>query len=298
MRLHSILALLVCGFLNTSCTNAQGGQPRSVARGVAPMATPMAKDTQPAPTLSIPAKAANGDAVPDENWVNLQRVYQKAVQSYSGIDSYICRLKRREQVNGKDQPEDVLLFKFRKQPFSAYFKWLSNPGLGREVTYVQGRYKGDIHTLLAEGDHPLMPAGKRLSLQPDNIFVRTKSRHTIQEAGIGNTIERLGLVFEQIAQGKRDPATMKYLGLAKRPEFSDVQLETVALSIAPGREPALPKGGSRWIFFDPQTGLPTLIITHDEKDHEVEYYCYDRVQFPVKLDEDDFNPDKLWGPKK
>ena len=37
-----------------------------------------------------------------------------------------------------------------------------------------------------------------------------------------------------------------------------------------------------------------LVITRDETDHEVEYYCYDHFQYPVKLDDDDFNPDKLW----
>jgi len=40
------------------------------------------------------------------------------------MDSYIARLTRREQVNGKKQPEEIILFKFRQQPWSVYFKWL------------------------------------------------------------------------------------------------------------------------------------------------------------------------------
>ena len=53
------------------------------------------------------------------------------------------------------------------------------------------------------------------------------------------------------------------------------------------------------IFFDPNHRLPVLVLTYDEQAHEVEYYCYDRIQFPVKLDDEDFNPEKLWpSPKR
>ena len=68
--------------------------------------------------------------------------------------------------------------------------------------------------------------------------------------------------------------------------------------IPPGVEPQLPRGGRRWLFFDPASHLPVLMITHDNMDHEVEYYCYDRIQYPVKLDDLDFDPDKLWPTKK
>jgi hypothetical protein len=68
----------------------------------------------------------------------------------------------------------------------------------------------------------------------------------------------------------------------------------VEQQIPPGCEPALPKGGRRWVFIDPANNLPVLLITHDDKGHEVEYYCYDLVQYPVKLDDSDFNPELLW----
>jgi hypothetical protein len=41
-----------------------------------------------------------------------------------------------------------------------------------------------------------------------------------------------------------------------------------------------------------------LIITYDENNQEVEYYKYDRFQFPTRLDENDFNPDYLWTKPK
>jgi hypothetical protein len=50
-------------------------------------------------------------------------------------------------------------------------------------------------------------------------------------------------------------------------------------------------------MFDQATRMPVLILTQDETGHEVEYYCYDRIECPVKLDDDDFNPEKLWPGK-
>ena len=51
------------------------------------------------------------------------------------------------------------------------------------------------------------------------------------------------------------------------------------------------------MLMDPATRFPALVITQDETGREVEYYCFDRFQFPVRLDDDDFNPDKLWPPR-
>jgi hypothetical protein len=86
---------------------------------------------------------------------------------------------------------------------------------------------------------------------------------------------------------------IRYVGLIKRPEYEQ-PLEAAEHEMPPGYEPTLPRGGKRWIMFEGETRLPVLVITKDETGHEVEYYCYDRIAFPVKLDDDDFNPDKLW----
>jgi hypothetical protein len=224
-------------------------------------------------------------------------LYNQAASRFASIDSYMARLRRREFFKGKDQPEELILFKFRKQPWSVYFKWLGAEGQGRDVLYVKGQHGNMIHSLLAAGDMPLAPAGKRMALSPDNIFVRTASRHSITEAGIGNIIEKLGQGIEAQERGDKRLGTLTYLGPTKRPEF-ETPLDAVEHTLPPGLELQLPHGGRRWVFFDPVSHFPILMITHDDKGHEVEYYCYDRLQFPVKLDDLDFDPDKLWPAKK
>jgi hypothetical protein len=216
------------------------------------------------------------------------------MERYATIDSYIARLRRREQVNGKDKPEELLLFKFRKQPWSVYFKWLGPESAGREVVYVKGHYGDAIHTLLAAGDMPLVPAGRRMALSPDNIFVRSASRHAIAEAGIGYLIDQFGALVEATKrEGGCGAAT--YLGAQRRSDV-DVPLEAAEQIIAPGREPQLSHGGRRLWMFNPADGLPMLVITTDHTGHEVEYYCYDRLQYPLHLDDSDFDPDQLWAP--
>ena len=74
------------------------------------------------------------------------------------MDSYIARLVRHEVVGGSDKPKEVLTFKFRKEPWSVYFKWLSKESAGREAIYVKGQHDNKIHTLLAAGDSRLRNA--------------------------------------------------------------------------------------------------------------------------------------------
>lgn len=226
-----------------------------------------------------------------------RQLYQQAAAHYAGIDSYIVRMRRREVVNGKSKPEELLLFKFRKEPWSVYFKWLGQEGNGREALYVKGRYEDKLHTLLAAGDMPLAPAGKRIALPPESIFVRSSSRHAVTDAGIGHIIEQTGRLLDGVQRGDPRAGTLKYLGPMTRPEFSTT-CEAVEHRVPPGAEAQLPKGGRRLCLFDPVQRLPVLVQTFDEAGREVEYYCYDLFQHPVKLDDDDFNPDKLWGPKR
>ncbi len=187
-----------------------------------------------------------------------------------------------------------MLFKFRKEPWSVYFKWLGETGKGREVIFVKGQHGSLIHTLLAAGDHPLKPAGSRMSLAPDSVFVRMASRHPVTEAGIGASVERLVALVEALDRGETRRGTLTDLGTQRRPDYG-APLSLIEQTIPPGVDPSLPRGGKRLYGFDSDSHLPVLVIARDDKAQEVEYYRYDRLQYPVRLDNDDFDPDKLWG---
>jgi hypothetical protein len=268
----------------------------TVARGRADIVQTVAVQTPQAGSTGpqVGGPDINPPAAPQNPLVRLQELSRQAIENYSQVDSYIARLQRREQVNGRDKPLEIILFKFRKQPWSVYFKWLGSEAQGREVTFVKGAHEGKIHTLLAGGDVPLLPAGRRMALLPDSPLVRGSSRHTILEAGVGRLVESFGR--HVAAQAGGGPALLAYLGVIRRPEMPNGG-EGVAQTIPVGSDPLLPRGGKRLWVFDPVTKFPVLILTQNETGHEVEYYYYDRFEFPVRLDDDDFNPERLW-PRK
>ena len=56
------------------------------------------------------------------------------VRDYTGV------MIKREQVQGRLQPENVISMRVRNQPFSVYMRWLSpKQSTGQEVCFVQGR---------------------------------------------------------------------------------------------------------------------------------------------------------------
>lgn len=226
-----------------------------------------------------------------------RNLYHKTMARLATLDSYVVRLVRKEVINNKKKPQETLLLKYRKAPLSIYFKWLDSEGIGREVVYVEGKYENKIHTLLAGGDVPFMPAGKRMAFAPDSILVRSASRHNIKDAGFVPLVEGLGRAIIGQSKGDMRFGTVKYTAANKRPEFG-FPVESLEHFIPVGVENELPKGGRRVVCFDPQSSLPMLIITFDENNQEVEYYKYDRFQFPTRLDENDFNPDYLWSKPK
>ncbi len=226
----------------------------------------------------------------------LQELARAATARYGTIDSYIARFRRREVVGGKQKPEETMVIKFRKEPWSVYFKWLGKEGQGREVVFVPGKYGDQLHTILAAGDAPLMPAGKRFPVSPDSFLVRSNSRHSIREAGLGTLVRQFADLTAANARGDLHLGTLRYLGQIRRTEFEQ-PCEAAEQILAPGSDPGLPKGGKRLWVFDPSTNLPNLLVTWDDSNREVEYYCYDRLEYPVNLTDDDFNPDVIWAPK-
>jgi hypothetical protein len=246
---------------------------------------PPPPDAAPPPPPAATPSAETPSADPA---ANLRRLLKQAERECATLDSYICRMTRREMVNGSAKPEEVMLFKFRKQPFSIYFKWIGSENKGREVVYVKGRYDDKLHILMS-------PGGTAMALAPDSFLIRRSSRHPVTEAGVCAILDKYTAAVAAFDKGQHP---LRYLGLSKRPDFDEgTNLEGVEEDLSPGADPNLPRGGRRQLYFHTVNHLPVLVITKDDRGQEAEYYRFDRFQMRVKLDDDDFNPDKLFGKK-
>jgi hypothetical protein len=246
----------------------------------------------PATCLALagaPADARQAPAPPSP-----KGLYEGARQRYDRVGSYIARLTRREAVKGERRPEELILVKFRERPWSAHMKWLGEQGRGREGVYVKGRHGDKVHVRLAAWDIPFMPAGRRMALSPDGALLRSASTHPITELGIGAALDKIGRVQAALGRGDRGLGELAVVGPERRDEFAK-PAHGIEHRIPPGADPAVPRGGRRTYWLDPASGLPTLIVTLDADGGEVEYYRYDRLQLAVRLDDEDFDPDGLWG---
>jgi hypothetical protein len=234
-------------------------------------------------------------AAPTQAARQLRTLHRLAEQRYASVEGYVVRLRQREVIAGKKRPEEIVLLKFRREPWSVYLRWLGGEGKGREVIYVPGRHGNMIHSLTAGVDVPLPGmAGKHIKAAPDSPLVLARCRRPISQTGIGALIDSFGRVVDAIERGDTHLGTMRCLGPIKRPEF-EVPVEAVLQLVPAGAENELPRGGQRFWFFDTNLHFPILVVTQDDAGNEVEYYCYDRFLFPDRFRDDEFDPDRLWG---
>ena len=109
------------------------------------------------------------------------RLVAEARQAWAGLTDYTCVLVRRERVGGGLRPEETMLMKAQREPYSVYLRWAAPQDMaGQEVCYVAGRHDGRMM---------VRPAGLFgslgfLALDPNDPRARARSNHTITEAGL------------------------------------------------------------------------------------------------------------------
>ncbi len=259
---------------------------------------PASGEIQQVGATTDPSALATTKQSEDPELMTMKSIYRLAFERYAKVDAFDCRLNRREMVNNKANPQELIAFRFRKRPYSVHLRWIGGEGQGREVVYVEGKYDNKIQIMPSKDDMPSFLRPFRQSYAPTDSIVRSSCRHDIREAGVSEQIRQLGTVLARIEKNPAARKQLKYLGKVQRPEYSNA-LEGVEETVLPRTETLLPQGGKRLTFFDPTAGsasahLPVLVITYDSSGREVEYYCFDRFIIPIKLTDSDFDADRLW----
>ena len=252
------------------------------------------------PTEVLPIGPVDPPAPADELVAAMKRIYLRAAAAYMNpeMDAFEARLTRRESINGKPNPEEVIRFMMRKKPYSVRLKWLGTEGQGREVLYVDSLTKMFVMPTKSDS-FPLPP--RRMTFAPDDSIVRSKARHDIRDAGFSAAIKHLGTMLGEIEKNPSQRSRFRYLGAVQRPEFQS-KLEALEETIPPRAEALLPQGGKRFTFWDTapnakSAGLPVLVTTYDAAAKEVEYYRFDNFMYPVRLKDEDFDPDQVFRKK-
>ncbi len=251
----------------------------------------------PSPYAPKPEAVAEAPKVATGDLATARKLYDIAAREYDKLTDFEATLTRKEVVGRTEMPTEVVLFQYRKKPFSIYMRNLGEVGKGREVLYVDGANDGKMHVVIGEGDgNILMKTGSHMQFSPTNPLVTSKSRHKITEAGFGDSLAKFGKLIK-LAENGTCTNSVKALGKVNRKEV-DHPLDGLELTLQPGDEPSLPKGGKKIVYFDltegsPAYGFPVLLITHDENGREVENYFFDKIKCPAGLRDSDFNADRL-----
>jgi hypothetical protein len=198
----------------------------------------------------------------------LRRVAE-ARRAWLGVDDYTCVLLRRERVGGRLLPEEVVLMKARREPYSVYLCWAGpRPVAGQEACYVAGRHGGKMRV---RGPGLLRAVGF-VSLDTKDPRGREFSNHTITEAGVGPLIERLGREWE--AARVRTP----------RVRDTDADFDG-----RPCRRVEVAGDARRTVaYFDRETHLPVRVEWYDG-DELTEADGYTKMRLNVRLRDADFD---------
>jgi hypothetical protein len=272
-------------------------QPQGKPEAAPPPASPMS-------TLPLPATAPLAAVGPGKPTTltgapalaEAKRLTAAFRAKFDAIDDYEAHLIRHEVVHGKDSPTEEILFQFRK-PFAVYMRNVGEVGRGREVLYVEGQNNGQMTVITGEGDNRLLGAGFKTAMKPDNPLATSKSRHRMTEAGYGNTLNKLTRAIQAAEAGR--PGLRVLQGVVRK-EFR-TPVEAMEVTLPPGEEPSLPKGGVWTVYFDTQPNTASqgwpMLFTILEEGREVEYYHYSHLKAPAGLTAADFAADRLKGRK-
>jgi hypothetical protein len=227
----------------------------------------------------------------------VKKLAEAAAAKWAKVNTYECVVTRRELAPNNKMNDDVVLYRFRKEPMSVYLRNLDEANQPREIIYNSGEDK--IHAIVGKADATvLFKAGSKAPVvSPDFPMVKEKTRYSIREAGYGTPIARIASWVAKAENGTIPPSALTYLGEVQRKEYP-YPLLGVQLKLRPGDEPNMPNGGLRQWFFDPNPNSPSynwpvLIIATEPNGREVEYYLFEKFRLQVPLTDADFDPARL-----
>ena len=122
------------------------------------------------------------DTLDPEAWL------KEAEAAYDEVTSYTAILHKQQRVAGELLPEETILLKFKKTPFSLYLRWIKPPYKGSELLYVAGwnedrirAHRGGILRLIVRNLDPRDPGLMAGNLRP------------VTSTGIGYLLETVAI---------------------------------------------------------------------------------------------------------
>jgi len=200
--------------------------------------------------------------------------------AYSSITSYTAVFHKQQRISGKLLPEETILLKCRKKPFSLYMKWIKKPNYGSELLYIKGwnkdrirAHKGGIFSFINRNLDPMDPVLMKNNLRP------------VTSIGID-------FMIEAIAINMRKAIKAGELTFVDRGQKTVYGRKTRTLEMIFPKEQAQDYAGWRFVINqDVESKVLLRIRIYDRKDLLIENYGYENLKLNAKLTDADFDPE-------
>jgi hypothetical protein len=231
---------------------------------------------------------AGGGKVAEEGKAPLAEAHdlmQKARERISEIEDYTAKFHKREYVNGKFLPEEVIRMKVRRDPRRLYMRWVGKVNKGQEVIWGKGWNDGKLKAHRG-GWFSFIT----VNLDPEGAKAMKKNRHSIAEAGFEHTINLIARDLERARSHPEHVRRIEDLGTkeiyGQEARGFDARLDREKHSLFYSYRARV------WIHRELK--LPVRIQIWDREDGKirlVEDYGYEEIKTDVGLKDEDFDPD-------
>jgi hypothetical protein len=202
------------------------------------------------------------------------------------VHGYSCILDKKERVNGKLKPREVVEACFREQPFSVFMDWKQGAGKAQRVLYVQG-----------ENDNKMKarPAGfvGRLGVftrDVDAPDARASGRYLITQFGIKLGTERT--LKPMLSAKSRNALHVHYEGVFQVPQTGNRLCYKIVRT--PYDPPEDKEGVNELtLYFDVESWLQVGSILKDSEGNLIAEYFFRNIKINPTFKPNQFKPSAL-----
>lgn len=182
----------VCAF-DEICTSVSADSTRGDCQYSTCVFAGFPEEAKP-PAIDIPVELSPADHDPDRPVPTPTDLLLAMFDSYLRVHDYTATLVRRQRVDGKLLPEEVIDLKFR-DPHALYMRWRDS---GREVLYARGKHQDRLRT------HPGAPPDVTTDLDPTSAAAMAGNRRPLTEQGLGDFIDIIARDLRRAASRPQD----------------------------------------------------------------------------------------------
>lgn len=204
----------------------------------------------------------------------------EAEDVYSSVSSYTAVFHKQQRISGKLLPEETILLKCRREPFSLYMKWIKKPNYGSELLYVKGWNQDRIRA--HKGG--ILRFFKR-NLDPRDPVLMENNLHPVTSIGIDFMIKTISI-------NMRKAIKVGDLTFVERGQETVYGRKTHTIEIIFPKEKAQSYAGWRFVINqDVESKILLRIRIYSRENRLIENYGYENLKLNAPLTDADFDPE-------